>query len=179
MLDVMSDAARRTEADYVVKLDCDTVVNAFDWIDPVASMSGWLLAPDKDYCSGMCYAIRADVLDAMCGWVRSHAHFLAHNVPEDIGMGCVCRAVGGSMALHQVYEEGKRACGYVYNSQQDEGGAIIERPYWPPYGCMEVVTFGNRNYIPDAVPDKRDYAACMMRAYLDYMAGRDDRPQQA
>ncbi len=179
MLQLMRDFAHRTGADCVVKLDCDTVVNSLDWIDLTQTMSGWQLAEDKDYCSGMCYAIRAEALGDMHSWAVAHNNLLAYNVPEDIGMGLVCHAVGGAMHLLQVYSDGKRACGYIYNGRPDETGGVIERPVWEPYDSMDVVTFGNRNYIHGSVPDKRDYAACVMRAYLDYRCGREGMPMLA
>lgn len=169
MLAVMHDAARETGADCVVKLDCDTVVNSLDWIDLTQTMSGWQLAPDKDYCSGMCYAIRAEALEGMHAWAHNNARLLAYNVPEDIGMGLVCHAVDGGMRLHQVYAEGKRACGYIYNGKPDAEGTILERPDWPAYAAMDVVTFGNRNYIDVSVKDPRDYAARVQRAFVAYM----------
>ena len=175
MLSLMHAHAVQSGADCLVKLDCDTVINSLDWIDLTQTMSGWQLAPDKDYCSGMCYAIRAEALEDIHAWAVAHNNLLAYNVPEDIGMGLVCHAVDGGMRLHQVYEDGKRACGYIYNGQPDESGAVVERPAWGAYESMEVVTFGNRNYIHASVPDKRDYASCVMRAYLDYLGAKESR----
>lgn len=175
MLQLMHAHAVQSGADCLVKLDCDTVVNSLDWIDLTATMSGWQLAEDKDYCSGMCYAIRTEALEDMHAWAVAHNRLLAYNVPEDIGMGLVCNAVGGGMRLHPIYGEEKRACGYIYNGKADADGSILERPDWPAYAGMDVVTFGNRNYIDRTVKDPRDYAARVQRAYVDYVCSLDIR----
>ena len=171
-LALMAEIAAEDRPDFILKLDCDTVVLGLGWISPDTAMSGFLLAPDKDYCSGMCYAVRAADIPAMHAWAQANGHLLAHNVPEDIGMGIACRAVGGDATLHQVYEEGKRACGYIYNGTPDESGDVIERPDWAAYAAMEVLTFGNRNYIHPSIAEPRRYAATVMQAFVAWQADK-------
>lgn len=60
----------------------------------------------------------------------------------------------------------------MYNGKHDGAGNVTELPNWAPYEGMDVVTFGNRNGIPAEVPDPRNYAGAVMRAYVRRMAGK-------
>lgn len=171
---LMKGLVEEYDPDYVIKLDCDTVINSLEWIDADAAMTGWKLHANMDYCFGMCYAIHPAALDEMSEWTQDENKMtlLAHNVPEDIGTGIICRACCGIITLHQIYEAPKRACGYMYNGKPDGKGNVTELPNWAPYEGMDVVTFGNRNGIPAEVPDPRNYAGAVMRAYVNHMAAK-------
>ena len=165
-------AARKFNAVCIVKLDCDTIVRDWGWMmdafraAPVGQV-GMKLTDDMDWASGMCNAVRADVLhDAL---KASGKVPMRKGIPEDIGItACIC-AAGHDVRLIRQDQDPVRGwdgicTGYDYQNKTGMWHGWILYMFYP------VVTFGNRNLIKDK-ERAREIVGEQMEKFLDVLEG--------
>lgn len=170
-----------TAADYVVKIDSDTVILSLNWLAEAIARAGgadrWppaagfqMKRPVCPLC-GPCYALRADVPRALRRHLAAHPRALdalMPKVPEDFATFTLLSACfpEANPALLDAWPLGNSFAGFNYKSP----------PRSPnPYLFFEVVTFGNRRQLTGDDATRRSRAAEAMRTLLD-LAGCPEIP---
>jgi hypothetical protein len=153
-LDCFDRAASFFGGDGVVKIDSDTLVFDFDWVDARAPMSGFM-AGGEAFLFGLAYHIRtstvATIRDSFTNRYRSDKDPVA----EDRTISCEALWRFGQAVRVTGWDE-RRAGGWSY------GKTPVER-----YANCAVVTFGNRSQIPNCKcdSDRRERMALEMANY--------------
>lgn len=123
----MLKAAKASEAEVVVKLDSDTVVQDLGWMWEEFARSeyvdhvGVVLNGEMDWASGVCYGIRGSSIERMLR--KSCSMKLRADVPEDVGMTQIVEAITGmstSLVAMDGYCEGYKGVltGYDYQHKK-------------------------------------------------------------
>lgn len=165
-------AASGGHADWVVKIDCDTVINA--------PLSSWLPLAEPSHIAvcalqptwwfqGCCYAVRAAALPNLRHHLAAHPQALrecAPKFPEDTCLGHLITSAHGPKAILAL--PGGHASTLFHGLQI----AHYDYQTWPPfetYAPFRTLHFGNRTALPKHMPDpvRRQAVAQTMTRYLD------------
>lgn len=167
-------AARMFGAVAVVKLDCDTIVRDWGWMMdqfrlgwPLVGQVGCKLTDDMDWASGMCNAMRADILHDVLK--ISGTAGMRSGIPEDIGVTACVQAAGYEVRLIRQDKDYVRGydgicTGYDYQNKGNSWNG------WHIYRAYPIVTFGNRNFLKDK-ERARDIVGEQMEKFLDVLTG--------
>ncbi len=169
----MLKAANASEAEVVVKLDSDTIVQDLGWMweefdrEEYAEHVGVVLNEEMDWASGVCYGIRRWSLEAILR--KACSMKLRADVPEDVGMTQIVEAIAGmstSLVDMDGYCEGYKDVLVGYDYQNVRGSWS----QWQVYAMSAVVTFGNRNFIKDKAR-QREIVGREMEKFNDVLEG--------
>lgn len=163
MLDCMARAAIATDAQTIMKIDCDTVVLR-DWMNHNRrwAMQGVWFKP-RAFISGLCYAMDATTPAALIEKTKNR-DLWEGKCPEDatISMLSTIFFPGGVCIFDSAQDAPDRiAVGYYYASQQE----------WATYNKFKIVSFGNRSTMdPKLTTDqKRHVVGQTMQQFTRYI----------
>lgn len=134
-------------ADYVLKVDSDTIVRGLGWLEGPACAAAGVWVPAMSGMNGCCYALGTGFLDEMIR--RADLLPESAHCPED-------RTIGKLAA----------ECGPVRYQTYGEPGCVFSAWLWaegmPKYGedRSEVIVFNRENRVP------RDEQAAAMKRFL-------------
>ena len=100
MLFSMLEAAKKTNADVVIKIDSDIIINNMDWVkdfNPLESHIGFQIQ-NQSHVSGCCYSLPTSALVPMLKSLRNESK--SPNIPESILMTSLSEKVGLDKVLH-------------------------------------------------------------------------------
>lgn len=153
-LDCMERACVHFCGDGAVKIDSDTLVLDFDWIDPQAPMSGFM-AGGEAFLFGLAYHLRLDAIRAIRESMLARYRSPSERIAEDRAISSEAFWLFGQ-AVNVTGWQHKRVGGWDYGKSPSER-----------YANCAAITFGNRNLIPaPGKPcEKREQVALAMANY--------------
>lgn len=163
-LDCMEKAAAKSGASEVLKIDSDTLVFDFDWIDRKAPMSGFV-AGHGFHLYGMAYHLRLDALREVRASMLGRFRNENRELNEDRAISCEAFALYGPL-IRAITWDKKLAGGWQF-------GTVPEEKY---HGCA-VVTFGNRKKI-QVICSKEEKRLIVAREMAGFRSRRITRMRQ-
>ena len=153
-LDCMERACVHFGEDGALKIDSDTLVFDFDWINPQAPMSGFM-AGGEAFLFGLAYHLRLDAIRAIRASMLGRYRSDKDPVAEDRTISTEAMWLWGQ-GVNVIGWNQKRAGGWDY------GRTPPER-----YAKCAAITFGNRSMIPGEGKscEKRELVALAMANY--------------
>lgn len=158
----MKHAAKESNADIVVKVDSDVIINNLDWcvdFQPKDSHIGFKFR-NQEHISGCCYSLPADAIFKM--YQLSKTKSFGCNFPESIAMSILSREVGLKHVMHDCTPNNKelwRACSLLKDDITDNK---LSSHALGIMRCLDVV-------LCELISDKRDKEMNLqlMKQYLD------------
>ena len=164
ILETMSFAAEKAVADYILKIDPDTMLFSSELTDNLSDRSVGSIGgaagekPDR-YFFGMCYALRRDIigktLDFVSGTASDRLAELVENnrkLPEDYTISGICSLISPSTHRTIPFTRGRGFhCSWPYGKRDLSPIQTIT--------SFGAVHFGQWHLIPGTTPDKKRQAA--------------------
>ena len=149
-------AARQCQAEYILKIDCDTIIRSLDrFLSPLKverdSVVGFQITRFMDYCAGSMYLLpTVKLYNAIRNFVpfmaeeRTKSTFISH-VPEDRTITRCVMAQGSTMRLFDNVEHPENWIFAPYNFRElDTETLTASHISLRRYCIYDVVNFGNR-----------------------------------
>ncbi len=154
MLGVFQELTDKHGADGFIKIDCDTLVLGFDWIDRKSAHCGFIKG-EHLYAMGMAYWLRSDVIATITESINGRQLLVGASAPEDQCISC-----------ETLWKYGPQ-CSLVDWSKKLAGGWQYLNDADPRFDNCQVITFGNRSLIKGKCcgNDKREKVAIAMARY--------------
>ena len=158
----MKHAAKESNADIVVKVDSDVIVNNLDWclnFDPLHSHVGFQFR-NQTHQSGCCYSLPADAIFQM--YQSAKTKNFGCNFPESVAMSHLSKEIGLNHVLHDCTPNNTelwRACSLLKDDIKDNK---LSSHALGIMRCLDVI-------LCELISDKRDKEMNfqLMKQYLD------------
>ena len=158
----MKHAAKETNANVVIKVDSDIIINNLDWclnFDPLKSHIGFKFR-NQEHISGCCYSLPADAIFKM--YQLSKTKSFGCSYPESIAMTKLSKEIGLEYVNHDCSMNNKelwRACSLLSDDIKD---GRLSAHALGLMRCLDVV-------LCELISEKRDKEANyqLMKQYLD------------
>lgn len=101
MLFCMLEAAKKTNADVIIKIDSDIIINNMDWVkdfNPLQSHIGFQIQ-GQSHVSGCCYSLPSSALVRMLKALKNEP--ISKDIPESILITRLSQKVGLDKVLHE------------------------------------------------------------------------------
>lgn len=186
MLFCMLRSARSTQADYVLKIDCDTCLLSLDHIladirRAPDAIIGYRVSRIENYISGGAYTIPARALYDLILALQDYSS-PDGNMPEDRTINHLCRACGVPEIIHDhVFAPSSSWHTAPFKYLELPARVLEDAEPVLPYNLLNryliysSVNFGNRHELQtlDSPPqDPHSVAGKMMRSVLDFAIPR-------